>query len=102
MGSVPPASHEVQLVPSPRHVWHVALQLRHVPRPESVLRKLPSAHVDVHVPALSVNVAPAKHEVQSLDVRPVHVAHVASHASHVLLPLGNLLLGHVATHEPSS
>ena len=38
IGRTPAASQLVQLVAEPRHVWQVALQLRHTPRPESVLR----------------------------------------------------------------
>ena len=93
---------EVQLVPAPKQVAQVALQSRHTPRPSAELRNLPSAHADEHVPALGSKLAPAKHEVQLPAPLPLHVRHDASHVSHVLLPLAYLLLGHEATHEPSS
>ena len=46
--------------------------------------------------------APATHEVQPLEVPSVHVAHDASQLVQVLFSSAYLLLGHDATHEPSS
>ena len=102
MGSEPAAAHEVQFVDSPRQVWHVALQERQTPSPTVAERNWPTAQTVVHVPALASCVAPATQEVQPEEVPSEHVAHVASHAVHVLLASAYLPLGQLATHEPSS
>ena len=101
MGAVPAASHDVQLVESPRQVWQVELHERHSPTPLSSARNWPTAHVDVHVPAEESKLAPATHEVHPVAVPSVHVAHEESHAVQVLLSL-NLPVGQASTHLPSS
>jgi len=101
IGVTDDVEHDVQLPSLPRHVRHVALQLRQVAGC-STLRYMPRVHVDVHVPALAVNVAPATHDVQLVDVLPLHVAHEGSHATHVELASAYLLLGQALSQEPSS
>lgn len=79
---VPCGSHEVHASGAPLHVWHVALQLMHVPIFPSILRNNPGAQGVVHVPVLSSYVAPAGQAVQ-LDALPaVQVAQDTSHARH--------------------
>lgn len=101
MGSVLAWSHEVHSVePAPVHVWHVELHERHALVPLS--SNCPMAHVEVHVPAPGSNKAPVTHDEQPVAVPSEQVAHVGSHALHVLFASAYLPLGQPATHEPSS
>ena len=102
MGVLPACEHEVQVVAAPRQVWHVALQLRQVPRPTSVSRKLPIGQTDVHVPADESCVTPETHEVQLVEAPFVQVAHEGSQSVQVELALANLPSGHEETQEASS
>lgn len=102
MGVLPVCEHDVQVVAAPRQVWHVALQLRHVPRPSSVSRKLPIGQTDVHVPPAESCVTPDTHEVQLVEAPSVQVAHDGSQSVHVLLASANLPSGHDETQEASS
>ena len=101
-------AHEVQLVDSPRQVWHVELQLRHTPRPSVELTNWPMAQVDVHVPAPESKLTPETHDVQPVGLLSVHVAHEASQAVQVssvnMLSISlsvNMPLGQAATQVPS-
>ena len=99
---LPALAHDVQLVLVPKHVWHVALQLRHSPRPSFVERKSPIEQTVVHVPAPTLKLAPATQEAQLVDVPPVHVAQEAWQLTHTSLASAYLPAGQLATHEPSS
>lgn len=81
----------------------MALQLRQEPRSAfDAMRYSPTAHVDVHVPALESNVAPSTHVVQPVALPSEQVAHEAWQLTHVLLASANLFDGQESTHVLSS
>ena len=79
MGAADEAAQLVQLVASPMHVWHVALQLKQTPRPLVVLGYCPMAQAELQLPVAWSNVAPATQDVQLLGPAPLQDAQEASH-----------------------
>lgn len=103
MGSAPSEAHDVQLVDSPRQVWHVALQLSQVPAGLRLVisRNISLAQTVLHVPQHGSNVAPARQVVQSADDPAEQVAQDASQGLQAFATSsGKVPSGHAATQPP--
>ena len=88
------------MLAEPKHVAHVELHVAHVPSPSTSY--LPSAQVEVHVPATESKLPPGRQAVQPAAVASVHSAQLASHATQLELESAKVLDGQAATHEPDA